>query len=115
MRYDENRKIAESKNKTVGSVTGQKASPSGLEDIDFLEDCSTIRKIYAHMFYDEDIDFLFDDIAKTHFPKGKLNKLNIRKWQGELGPPENPLPSSHYRKIANIKNKKLDKIKINKK
>ena len=46
--------------------------------------------------------FLFDDISKIHFPKGKLNKINIKKWQGELGPPKNPMPSSHHRKVANI-------------
>jgi|DEB0MinimDraft_4_1074332.scaffolds.fasta_scaffold154035_2 hypothetical protein len=74
-----------SKNKTVGSVTGQKT---------------------------DNMDFLFDDISKIHFPKGKLNRINIKKWQGELGPPKNPMPSSHHRKVANIK---LNKMKVNKK
>ena len=58
-------------------------------------------------FSKDEMDFM-DDIM-THGIKGKspnpnakvLNPdLKITKWQGKLGPEPNPLPSSHYRKIA---------------
>ena len=50
--------------------------------------------------------------------KVKLSDIKISTWTGKGPITENPLPSSYYRKIANIKNRKQDtinKLKVKKK
>lgn len=68
-------------------------------------------------FFDD--GFQYENEPPIDLKDPKLNHdVKITKWQGKLGPEPNPLPSSHYRKIASIKLKKQDtinKLKVKKK